>query len=108
MHNAQHPPFTTRLIKRARRISLSLHNKREPLCSALIVTLAVSSNQTAVGVPRECRKMTERKVSYFYDADIGNYHYGQGKAVPWLRVDIELSGLGSMRRTITDAHLALS
>lgn len=25
--------------------------------------------------------MTERKVSYFYDADIGNYHYGQGTIV---------------------------
>lgn len=40
---------------------------------------------------------TKRRISYFYDAEIGNYHYGQGHP---MKVRLPLGGSVSLPRRV--------
>ena len=41
-----------------------------------------------------------RRVSYFYDAEVGNYHYGQGKLDITIIPDISNATIGDIGKTL--------
>ena len=43
------------------------------------MTTAVATTTVAAAPTTTTTNNNSRRVSYFYDIEIGNYHYGQGK-----------------------------